>query len=116
MVIIGICHWYLCQWGDEQSCVFGTVCENIIRLKALLKNLVRQNLVRPSMIKIKLIEHISHLILGLKHQMGKGSRQTGPMLALWWVLIVKHKYLHIFRPLQLKKYKIMMNVCGLFLQ
>jgi hypothetical protein len=55
--------------------------------------------------------------------MGKGSRQTGPMLALCWLYVgsmvganSETQISHIFRPLQLKKYKIMMNVCGLFLQ
>ena len=36
-------------------------------------------LIKPPIIKIKQIEHISHLILGLKYQMGKGSRKTEAM-------------------------------------
>ena len=41
--------------------------------------LLNQKLIKPPIIKIKQIEHISHLILGLKYQMGKGSRKTEAM-------------------------------------
>jgi hypothetical protein len=43
------------------------------------------------------------LILGLKYQRGKGSRNIGAELVVLRKLSVKRLFLDMFRPLQLKK-------------